>query len=335
MKKTVAAIGASVLGLSGALVSMSAPATAATPKCADASEHVVSPTADGSQDWYMDCIPQYGLGKAEFTITTTDPDGFPGGYDLADGNQTVTSNVDTAAAAAYFGMPSTGAAGAFLEMGSANPATATSQTYGGGGSNSNQHAIFPIASVGKLTTALPAGCFPNTETPETYEGAYVVKFKPTTTTFTETIGGKKVTATVTSAAAPLELGLNFAGGALDESAPLCAASAGVVYQGDSLEDGDWIAIAQGEATLNPGNTQTFDPSVNGSEYDLGTFAATVGDPAVTTPPTTTTTTTTSEPSLAFTGVDPVPAGVLGGSLLAAGLAFFVYGRVRRRAAKRS
>jgi hypothetical protein len=332
MKKTVAAIGASVLGLSGAVVAASAPASAAEPACTNVSQHTVSATADGSQDWYMDCIPQYGLGKAEFTITTTSPDGFPGGYDLSDGHQTVTSNVDTAAAAAYFGQNPATAAGGFLNLGAASPATSTSETYGGG--DSSQHAIFPIASVGKLATALPASCFPNTETPETYEGIYVVKFKPTTTTFTETIGGKTVTATVTATAAPLELGLNFVGGALDSTAPLCAASGGVVLEADNAEATGWSTLEMDEATLNSFMTQSLDPSADGSTVDLGTFAATVGDPTVTTPPTSTTT-TTSEPSLAFTGVDPVPAGVTGGSLLAAGLAFFVYGRVRRRVAKRS
>jgi hypothetical protein len=331
MKKTVAAIGASVLGLSGAVVAASAPASAVEPECTNVSQHVVSASADGSQNWYMDCVPQYGMGKAEFTITTTSPDTFPSGYSLTDGHQTVTSNVDSAAADTYLGLDSASTDGAFYRLDDLSDST-TSQTYGS--ASDTQEGIFPVQSVGKLTTPLPAGCFPDTEAPETYEGAYVVTFKPTTTTFTETVNGQTYTATVKATPAPLELGLNFSEGALDSSAPLCAVDGSSVAQGDDSEDGAWGTISMDEATLGSGiATFTLDPALS-DVSDLGSFAVTVGDPTVTTPPTSTTT-TTSEPSLAFTGVDPVPAGVLGGSLLAAGLAFFVYGRVRRRVAKRS
>ena len=272
----------------------------------------------------MDCIPQYGLGKAEFTITTTAPDTFPTGYNLVDGHQSVTSSVDTAAAVTYFGADPSVAAGGFLQMATPTSTTTSTQVYGF--PFGPEHAIFPVASVGKLTTTLPDGCFSNQQTPETYAGTYVVTFKPTTTTFTETIGGKTVTTTVTTAAAPLELGLNFATGALDPNAPLCAASGGNVFVADSSSDENWTALSEDEATLNAGVDQTLDPSAGGDIINLGSSVSTVAGVTVTP--------TTGKPTLALTGVDARPAGIIGGGLLAVGAGLFFYGRTRRRAAKR-
>jgi hypothetical protein len=319
MKKALAAVGASVLGLSGALVATAAPATAATPQCTTSSDHNVSTTADGSQDWYMDCVPQYGLGKAEFTITTTSPKTFPVGYTLDDGHQTVTSSVDGTTAAAYFGEPAEGTGG-FLNLTDPGPSTTTSQSYGTSGKT--LYAIYPVKTTGKLTS-LPQGCFPNTTTPETYAGMYEVTFKPTTTTFTETIGGKTVTTTITTQAAPLDLGLNFSNGQLDGSAPLCAVSGTNVFQADNNSDFTWQFLASDEVTFNPTTHQTLDPGA-GSSVDLGSSVSTVASATV----------TPTKPTLALTGVDARPAGIIGGSLLAIGIGLFAYGRTRRRAAKR-
>jgi hypothetical protein len=158
---------------------------------------------------------------------------------------------------------------------------------------------------------------------------YEVTFKPTTTTFTETIGGKTVTTTVTTQAAPLDLGLNFSGGGLDGNAPICAVSGTTVVQADDGSDPvNQFVASLNEATFFTGTdpNTTLDPAV-ANVADLGSSVATVADVSVTP-------TTTGKPTLALTGVDARPAGIIGGGLLAVGIGLFVYGRTRRRTAKR-
>jgi len=321
LKKTVAVISASILGVSGAAIAGAAPANAAPlPSCTGIDQHTVSANAN-TQDWYMDCVPQYGLGKAEFTITSTTP--YPTGYSLTDGQQTITSSVDDTAAASYLGVSPTTLDGhleSLSEFGSTSP---TTQAYGG--SNSSTHAIFPIASVAPLDPAdLPSGatgCFPNTVTPETYAHAYTVTFSPVTTTFKETVGDEVLTNVITAAPAPLILGLNFVaspGTGFDPTEALCASSDGTSLVADNSSSTSWVPVSQDEATLDTAlfTGNSLDPSGDGTAINLGTFA------------------TTDTPVLAETGYDAAPAGVLGGGLLFGGMALIALrfvGSARRRA----
>jgi hypothetical protein len=328
LKKTVAAIGASLLGVSGAAFAGAAPAAAAVPlpHCTNVNQHTVSANAI-SQPWYMDCIPQYGLGKAEFNITSTDP--YPAGYSLLDGHQTITSSVNDVAAAAYLGVPESSLEGQFESLDGPQSPTATSQSYGGGASPTR--GIFPIASVASLNPAsLPAGtsgCFPNTVTPETYAHAYTVRFSPVTTTFKETIAGKVWTNVITATPQPLLLGLNFVaspGTGFDTTAALCASSGGTSLVADGNGSVNWGLVSEDEATLDMGfdGVNSLDPTANASTMLLGTFATT--DPAV----------KTAVPVLAETGYDAAPAGLLSGGLLFGGIALLALrfvGSARRRA----
>jgi hypothetical protein len=318
VRKTVAALSASILGVSGAAMAAAAPAAAAPlPACTSIDQHTVSASAN-TQSWYMDCIPQYGLGKAEFTITSSTP--YPSGYSLTDGHQTVTSTVNDTAVAAYLGDSESTLDGALTFLEENGGSTPTTQTYSG--TPIETQAVFPVSSVAQIDPAdLPAGttgCFPNTET---YAHAYEVTFLPVTTTFKETIDGKVWTTTITATPQPLILGLNFEaspGTGFDPTAAQCASSGGVTLVADNNSSGNWTNVSANEATLNEGifDENSLDPSGDGTTLDLGTF------------------TTTDTPVLAETGYDATPAGMLGGGLLAAGIALIALrftGSVRRRA----
>jgi LPXTG-motif cell wall-anchored protein len=355
VKKTLAAVGASILGLAGALGASAAPASAATPLCTNAlNDHVVNPdVAPATDAWYMTCVPQYGMGKAEYSITAPEG-GFPVDYSLADGHQTVVSSTPTAAQVeSYFGDfyhdDHRGTApvytGAFINLTlNADASTSTTQVYDAFDSNLPMTAAYPITSVAKLTTALPAACSPDGET---YEGEYVVNYAPITTTFSELVGTKVYKTTVTLTAPTLYLGLNFDSSGyqgFDETKALCAtSSAGTLFgPGTPLANASTPATAASPALhtadLPTGsdawNTIANDAATNDSS-DLTTLVPTTSSrsdldptPIVTGGPFSVTATST----LAETGVDATPAGILGGSLLIVGAGAFIFGRRRRRGA---
>ena len=75
MKKSLAFVGASALGLVAATAAAS-PAMAigdTTEPCTDMDAQVAA-TGNLTANWYQDCVPQYGLGKAEFTIVADEND---------------------------------------------------------------------------------------------------------------------------------------------------------------------------------------------------------------------------------------------------------------------
>jgi LPXTG-motif cell wall-anchored protein len=323
MKKNIAALGASILGLVGALGASAAPASAALPACGDATDHVVNPAVAPGDDWYMTCIPQYGLGKAEFTISPTAGNTFPAGYSLDDGHQTITSTPSAATLEAYFGpfydVDGHGTPpfdGALLDLVLDSGATPTSQSYGNG---STMLEAYPIVSVAKVTTGFPAACTPGV-TPPTYQGEFLITYGSVTTTFSESIGATVQNVTVTATPAPMYLGLNYdtsVGGldGFDTTKALCASSGdqtrfAATQASDTI---DYGLIAAGAATNDPGYLTTLDPATSFPPVNSdGNF------------------TVTSTPVLAETGVNATPAGILGGSLLVAGLGAVAFGRRRRR-----
>jgi LPXTG-motif cell wall-anchored protein len=368
MKKSLAAIGASVLGLAGALGASASSASAAPvptplPKCDDATQHIVNPDLDPTTaSWYMTCIPQYGMGKAEFSITAPNG-GFPAGYTLTDGHQTVVSSSPTSAQVqAYFDDFYTSDhdepvyTGAFASLTQdVDDSTATTQTYKNVNTSTPMTAAFPISSVGLAGSAFPtAACSPDGET---YEGEYVVNYAPVTTTFSEVIGTTSYKTTVTLTAPTLYLGLNFdTNGPIgfDASKALCATSAAGTLFAPNFEDfadsastdaqvraavaaagpistadvptgsEAWATIAVDAATNDTNTVTTLVPTTSGF-FDSDPTSIASGQFAVT---------AASTLTLAETGVDPAPAGILGGSLAIVGFGAFLLGR-RRRAVVRS
>jgi hypothetical protein len=335
MRKTIAAISASILGVGGALAASAAPASAAPlPDCDNATDHVVNPSVDPLDAWYMTCIPQYGMGKVEFTITTDAAHPFPAGYALNDGHQTVTSTPTSATVENYFqplwNVDNSAFAdtftGAFMNLTeTSSTGDHLSQTYGGGNGGSLEQTTmaFIIQSVGKAAS-LPADCTSDPSDP-TYQGEYEVTYKPTTTTFTETIDSVVHKVTVTYTPAPLFLGLNFDTSGdgndqdgFDTSKPICSSSGGITnFASSQADDGiAWFGAAYLAATNTASFMTTLDPL---AEYNGVAIAPTIGPFAV-----------TSTPTLATTGVDPGPAGAAGIGVLVLGIIATLVGVVRRR-----
>ena len=157
MKKRTAIIGSSLLGVAAA-VAVAAPASAVGPTistpCTNVEQHTLG--VDGGANWYMDCIPQYGAGKTEFSIaaSASDPTAtFPTGFEPLTGSDvTTTATVDTPdGAAPYFDV--TAPTKGFIQFGEdVADSTASVQEYDG-------LMLYRIASVQSIaTTSLPADC---------------------------------------------------------------------------------------------------------------------------------------------------------------------------------
>ncbi|HEX4058882.1 MAG TPA: hypothetical protein VHX87_11275 [Galbitalea sp.] len=336
MRKTIAALSASLLGISGAVIAAAGPAVAVTPTCTDATAHVVNPSVSPGDDWYMTCIPKYGMGKAEFVITAPADDPFPDTYSLTDGHQTVTSTPTASQVHAYFEplwdeAYTPGAAtytGAFMNLSEdTGDATPTSQPYTPAVLGSGSMTVaYPIKSVGPATSGLPAGCTPD-DSGATYQGEYEVVYGTTITHFAETIGDVVRSVTVSYTPPPLFIGLNFTGSpgseALDTSMPICTSAGGTTTFAENDLSVFW-GVAEGNATTLPTIVETLSPA-------NGTFEP--GDPEASARATTTflgAFAVTSTPVLATTGVDPGPATATGVGLLAVGILATLVGVVRRR-----
>ncbi|MCU1507758.1 MAG: hypothetical protein JWQ12_23 [Glaciihabitans sp.] len=314
MKKSIAALSATVLGLGGAVAGGALSASAADPiaPCASATDHTVEATSAVDSHWYMACQPKYGMGKAEFSVTSNEA--FPAGFNLNNSTETGTSNLDDSAQ--YFSAltPTSSHTGIFTLSTPATLDPKTQQYHG--------WAAFPVTSVEQYTGTLPAECMLQGVS---YDHVYRVNYGAATTTFKQKVNGTAWNFAVTLHPQPLILGLNFspAGTGLDPARPLCAVQGSTAYFGAQQDSGDWGHIASSFATRNA--TETLDP-LTGFPQDVGSFARLAN--ATTTP------TASADAQLAETGVSPVPAGIAAASLLAIAVGFFAIGRRRRSAARK-
>ncbi len=299
VKTSTAIASASVAGI-GLAALAAAPAQAAdvTTDCASVTDHNVSATAL-ADNWYMDCVPQYGLGKVEFTVDSSID--FPPGFAPLSDPSVGSSSANTGpAATTYFGSTSTIAGFTALEQTSASP---RERTYEG-------RMMFAISGVSTIdVSALPAACGAGP-----YSYAYRVDYLPATVTFTQTIGGVVWTTVVQYTPSPLYLGLNFIDPPnlnLDPTAALCASST----TGTTT---DWFIVATVHATAFDdvdgwqGSITPFPMADSDPVGQLGTFSATVPKPA-----------------LADTGTDPAGLGLAGGLSILTGFLLTVLWRRRR------
>ena len=236
MKKTLAALGASVLGL-GAAAIPAATASAAPPlePCADIIDQLDS-IGDFNDQWLGDCIPQYGLGKAEFTIVADEddptaqlPDGFvelTEAFETADSPVSTSTTLDTAAIESYFF--DTEAEGIMpISAIALDDETPGSQTY-------VAFTIVPIASTGQATEEnTPAGIasaceivWPEAEEEPTSIGWFAT-FDPVDTTYTQTVGGTVWTYEISAQSNPSYSFLTY----------------------DEVEDEEVVCVTDGESTL--------------------------------------------------------------------------------------
>jgi len=213
MKRSIAAIGAAAIGLTGAAVAAVPAQAATTPDCVTSGDHTLK--ADpAAGNFYFDCIPQYGTGKAELSISNAD--GISDEFSILEPEDaTLSGSVDNAAASAYF--DETTSAGIIIAGRGAS--TATAQDY-------NAILATPVSSIRKISaSALPSSCLQGNVD---YEGAYIVSYTPisitakTTASSGQTIDGTPGKFFMAVRPQPLYLGLNFTGAAFDEDAPQCA-----------------------------------------------------------------------------------------------------------------
>ena len=303
MKKTIAVGSASLLGLAGVGAGV-APAQAADPECTDVYDHNLGTT---STDWYMDCLPLYGIGEVGFTITSAEP--FPEDFVPLDDQAVVATSTTGAAGQAYVnhtgdieGLPNL-----FLDS-----STATSQTYRG-------DLILNIASRQAISPVdLPDGCTLS------YTSAYKITYLPTTVTFTQQVNGVEWRYDVVAAPGPLYLGFNIVGDdvigkTFDSAAPMCLSSDSWTWDAASSADFEWI-----ESSVNAtgeGNRASLTPYF-GDGKSLPDVARYVPPVPVADPP---------APQLAATGSDYTAGLGLAAMFLALGVAGGYLSRRRARA----
>ena len=238
MKKTLAAFGASLLGLGAAAVpAATAVADPAPPlePCTDIVDQLDS-IDDFNDQWIGDCIPQYGLGKAEFTIVADEdnptaqlPDGFTELTDAfmnPDSPVSTSTTIDTAAIEAYFF--DTEAEGVMpISALSLDDETPESQTY-------VAFTIVPIASTGLATEEnTPADVVSACEIvwPEEEEEPFTVgwfaTFHPVDTTYTQTVAGTEWTYEISAQSNPSYFFLTF----------------------DPVEEEEYVCVTDGESRI--------------------------------------------------------------------------------------
>ena len=212
LKSAVAAGSALLIGTASSLVG-AGPASAATAgpdgvdACADLASLVSGVTdlttmLDFSQAFVLPCVPQYGLGKIEFTIAS-DHD-LPEGFSLEDALSTaVTDDFDIMDVADYAGVTtnedlSFQSQSAFQSIyrvdDGSNPMSATYQAL----------LILPLESVEVVDLAdLPAECT------GTYTHAFRVAAQSRTTTFTGQSGLTAWSVPITVTPTPIQFAINM------------------------------------------------------------------------------------------------------------------------------
>ena len=213
MKKTIAAGGASILGL-GAVASLGASPAAAAPVtelCDDYTDHTITVGALGD-NWFMSCIPRYAVAEVGFDIVSET--GFPASF-LSLEDPAVTRTTSTGAAADTY-LAATQPGFTFLEeIQSEN--TDTSQHYNG-------NLIVPVSSV----TAIPATDLPFVCGTD-YATAYRVNYGTASVSFTQIVDGVEWRYDVETTPEPLYLGLNILDtGVLDPTSNQCVSSKDIV-----------------------------------------------------------------------------------------------------------
>ena len=249
MKRSIAALGAAVVGLSGAVVAAAPAQAATTPDCTSTEQHELSVGDPSAGAFYFDCIPQYGTGKAEISIATSETAPFASDFTPFSAEwAATTSSLSDTALSAYAGETYTAGFGNVYRFGTGQ----TSQYY-------EADTGYPIASATKIATdQLPEACAAG-DNP--FDGAYKVSYEPVTFSFqtTDTAAmlvddapGKFLSESTPD---PLYLGLNFdSESGFDGSASQCAA------QGDLVELGlgssgesanNWSNAIAAARTLEP------------------------------------------------------------------------------------
>ena len=241
MKKSIAGLGAVVVGFAGVIVSAT-PAQAATPQCATEDGTRILTADPAAGDFFMECVPQYGVAKDELVLESESE--FPEDFNLSDDEFTsVASNDYDTAAAAY--MERT-VRGGFSDLFNSQVSEDLKSF------SVDAEGAYKVASTKKLSNyKIPASC---SEGNATYDAAYQYTFAPFSKTFLTTsaanllldgLPGKFV---VNVKPEPVTVYLNFAGNLYDETAPQCAVTGTYTEFGATSDESQWnFAIDMAES----------------------------------------------------------------------------------------
>jgi LPXTG-motif cell wall-anchored protein len=248
LTRAVAASTSAVLGVVGSVAgAVPAHATTTGPVGIDACTNLASlltgvddltTVMDFSQEFVMPCVPQYGLGKIEFTISSATD--LPEGFALEDAVATaVTEDFDIHDVVAYSGVDvgddlSVQSPSAFQSMyrvdDGSDPASATYQAL----------LILPLESVDVVDLAsLPAECT------GTYTHAYRVEAQSRTTTFTGQSGLTAWSVPITVTPTPIQFAINMSADGtttngdscisiLDETQPISGVTDPFIYKAGTM-----------------------------------------------------------------------------------------------------
>jgi LPXTG-motif cell wall-anchored protein len=140
-------------------------------------------------NWYQACVPQFGLGKVEFTISSeTD---FPADFkDLTDPSVNVTTTTDLDLLNFYL---SSDVDSPFLGLSrtddGSNPKL---QRYQAASLMTESLAAFKIAAVSELSPAVaPAACDAFLDVGDSYPRVFSVTFEPLDVTFSQAVNGQE------------------------------------------------------------------------------------------------------------------------------------------------
>jgi len=257
MKRSIAAIGAAVVGLSGAVVAATPAQAATTPDCTTSADNSTIADNAPADSFFLECVPQYGFGKADLTVQN--PEGISSEFSIYDAEDaTISSSFGSAEVSAYYSnFPLSTESGVVSFNGTASSSTATSQFY------EDVTPILKIQSAAKIkTSALPASC---KSSKVAYDGAYKVTYLPGSITVDTTPGSGQ---TIDGAPGKffyavrpndLYLGLNFSTDSdgnrqFDADAALCWASgrdSGYAANGTGANQVDWQNISSVAFGLKP------------------------------------------------------------------------------------
>jgi LPXTG-motif cell wall-anchored protein len=190
MKSIISAGSAVALGVASVvapLVVAPANAVGTAPVCNPGEFADISGDFD---NWYQACVPQFGLGKVEFTISSeTD---FPADFkDLTDPSVNVTTTTDLDLLNSY--LVSSDFDSPFLGLSrtddGSNPKL---QRYQAASLMTSSWAAFKIAAVSELSPAVaPAACDAFLDVGDSYPRVFSVTFEPLDVTFSQAVNGQE------------------------------------------------------------------------------------------------------------------------------------------------
>jgi LPXTG-motif cell wall-anchored protein len=209
-----------------------------------------SAVGEGQDNWYANCVPQFGLGKVEFTISS-DID-FPADFkDLNDPAVEISTTANLDALNSYFETsPGEEMTSPFLSFVRTDDGTNPKvQKYSAGDFGDGQVAAFKIASVAKVASSeLPSSCL---EFGSPYPDVYSVTFEPLDVTFTQTINGEDWTYHIVMAPQTGYIGGTVEPASFDGGAPLCVANGAYFAGGATQSDWGWEYSLFAAASVGP------------------------------------------------------------------------------------